>query len=69
MKSLTDVIAEVRMNKAKELLLHSDLPIADIAERTGFTNSSYFYRTFKRCNGVTPNEYRRAQFERGGVGG
>jgi AraC-like DNA-binding protein len=69
MKSLTDVIAEVRMSKAKELLLHSDLPIADIAERTGFTNSSYFYRTFKRCNGVTPNEYRRAQFERGGVGG
>jgi len=69
MKSLTDVIAEVRMNKAKELLLHSNLPIADIAERTGFTNSSYFYRTFKRCNGVTPNEYRRAQFEKGGVGG
>jgi len=69
MKSLTDVIAEVRMNKAKELLLHSDLPIADIAERTGFTNSSYFYRTFKRTNGVTPNEYRRAQVEKGGVGG
>ncbi|MFS0870199.1 helix-turn-helix domain-containing protein [Paenibacillus xylanilyticus] len=32
-----------------------------MAEKTGFTNSSYFYRMFKKFNGVTPNDYRRKE--------
>ncbi len=57
--SLTDVISDFRMSRAKAWLLDSDYSIADIAERTGFTSSSYFYRMFKRATGVTPNDYRR----------
>jgi AraC-like DNA-binding protein len=45
--ALTDVIQDVRMNKSKELLKESNLSVADIAEKTGFTSSSYFYRLLK----------------------
>ncbi len=63
LKALTDVISEVRMLKAKELLLHTELSISEVAEKTGFTNSSYFYRMFKKTNGVTPNDYRRMSLD------
>lgn len=59
LNAITDVIQEMRMTKAKHLLLHTVDSVADIAEKTGFTNSSYFYRMFKKVNGVTPNDYRR----------
>ncbi|WP_332089597.1 AraC family transcriptional regulator [Paenibacillus sp. GYB003] len=57
--ALSDVIQEVRMAKSKQLLLESDYSVADIAKRTGFTNSSYFYRMFKKSNGVTPSDFRK----------
>ncbi|MEF3307808.1 AraC family transcriptional regulator [Paenibacillus sp. GYB004] len=57
--TLTDAIQEVRMNQSKQLLLESDYSVADIAKLTGFTNSSYFYRMFKKSNGVTPSDFRK----------
>jgi len=33
--------------------------VAEIAERIGYTNPSYFYRMFKKHYGVTPTDYRR----------
>ncbi|WP_181438812.1 helix-turn-helix domain-containing protein [Paenibacillus sambharensis] len=58
--SIVDRINYVRIGKAKELLTDSELPITDIAERTGYSNSSYFHRIFKKINGVTPAEFRKA---------
>ncbi|WP_312875671.1 AraC family transcriptional regulator [Paenibacillus planticolens] len=65
MNAVVDVINNMRMNRAKDLLKHSDLPIADIAERIGYTNSSYFYRMFKKNYGVTPTDYRKTGLEPG----
>ncbi|MFD0692548.1 helix-turn-helix domain-containing protein [Paenibacillus sp. GCM10027628] len=64
--ALTDVIHDVRMNKSKELLLHSSLSVAEIAEKTGFTSDSYFYRKFKKHNGITPNDFRRQYTQNSG---
>ncbi|MFE6078075.1 AraC family transcriptional regulator [Paenibacillus sp. NPDC057886] len=61
LKGLTDVINETRIAKAQYLLIETENSVADIAEQTGFTNSSYFYRMFKKFNGVTPNDYRRKE--------
>ncbi|MDD9266078.1 AraC family transcriptional regulator [Paenibacillus sp. GCM10023248] len=61
MNAVVDVINTMRMERAKDLLKHSDLPIADIAERIGYTNSSYFYRMFKKNFGVTPTDYRKSE--------
>jgi two-component system response regulator YesN len=59
MKTVVDVINAKRMDRAKDLLKQSDLSISDIAERIGYTNSSYFYRMFKKNFGVTPTDYRK----------
>lgn len=57
-KSIPDYINKVRMEKAGELLVSTSYPIDVIAEQTGFTNSPYFYKVFKKYHGVTPHEYR-----------
>lgn len=59
--ALPDVIQDTRMNMAKKLLIETEYPVADIAEKTGYTSSSYFYRMFKKNNGVTPNDFRKRQ--------
>lgn len=47
-----------RLNSAKELLLNSSLSISDIAQQTGFSDSNYFSRYFKRITGYTPTEFK-----------
>lgn len=59
MVALTDLIQDVRMNKSKELLINTSLSVAEIAEKTGFTSDSYFYRKFKKYNSITPNDFRK----------
>ncbi|MEK8132838.1 helix-turn-helix domain-containing protein [Paenibacillus filicis] len=57
--TILNYIIEVRMDKARELLLTTDLPVGDTAEKTGFSNSPYFYKVFKKMNGVTPADFRK----------
>ncbi len=58
--TIVDMINNVRIDKAKELLTSTEEPVSEIAERTGYTNSSYFHRIFKKTTGVTPSEFRKA---------
>jgi YesN/AraC family two-component response regulator len=52
-------LREVRMRLARQLLVTTKLPIAEIAVRAGFREASYFDRFFKREHGMTPAEFRR----------
>ncbi|MCZ8523423.1 MULTISPECIES: AraC family transcriptional regulator [Paenibacillus] len=61
--AIVDVINTTRMEHAKRLLLETDLPVAEIAERIGYTSSSYLYRMFKKNFGVTPTDFRKAQLQ------
>lgn len=61
MTTILDKIVKVRMEKAKELLLETKYSITHISEETGYTNSSYFYKTFKKFYGTTPNDFRRSR--------
>lgn len=58
-QTILGYIQEVRMTKVRELLEQSDNSVGDIAESAGFSNNPYFYKAFKKHNGVTPAEYRR----------
>lgn len=58
-QTILGYIQEVRMNKVRELLIQSDCSIGEIAEQTGFANNPYFFKAFKKYNGVTPAEYRK----------
>jgi AraC-like DNA-binding protein len=52
-------LVKLRIEKAKELLEHSTLPITDIAADVGYDDPSYFARLFQKQVGVTPSQYRR----------
>ncbi|SOE06435.1 AraC-type DNA-binding protein [Variovorax sp. YR752] len=49
---------ELRRDAAIECLLHTPLPLLDIANRVGFSEASTFHRAFKQWTGVAPGEYR-----------
>lgn len=52
-------IAAQRLDRARELLRATDLPLADVAARCGYANPSHFSHRFRESVGVTPNVYRR----------
>ena len=56
----TNYIIERRLERAKELMQETDLPIADIALRSGFSSQSHFTTSFRRFVGVTPSSFRHA---------
>ena len=53
------VVNTVRVDKAKQLLASSSLPVTDIAYRIGFHDANYFSRQFKKSTGVTPGDFRK----------
>ncbi|QHW34703.1 response regulator [Paenibacillus rhizovicinus] len=57
--SFTEYVNRIRLEKAKELLLNTNLKSYEIAQRVGFADDSYFSRAFKKHTGVRPNGFRR----------
>lgn len=60
-KSISEYLTEIRIEKAKELLVNSTLSVGAISEKVGFINSSYFFTIFKKATGITPSEYKTKQ--------
>ena len=56
--TLRQYIIAYRLKQAKRLLELSDKSAAEIAAECGFTDASYFAKTFKSAFGITPKEYR-----------
>jgi AraC family transcriptional regulator len=51
-------LLKFRVERAKELLAGSQLPLAEVGLRTGFSHQSHFSRLFRRYTGTTPQTYR-----------
>ena len=47
-----------RVERAKALLAESQMPLAEVGLRTGFSHQSHFTRLFRRFTGTTPQSYR-----------
>ena len=56
--TLHQYVIGYRIKYALSLLRYTDKSIADIADETGFTDASYFTKSFKAQFGMTPKEYR-----------
>ena len=56
--TLHQYVIAYRIKYAMSLLRYTDKAIADIADETGFTDASYFTKSFKAQFGMTPKEYR-----------
>jgi two-component system response regulator YesN len=52
-------IKTYRLNRAKELLIGSDLKLFEIAAQIGYQDAKYFGRVFKEAEGILPMEYRK----------
>lgn len=52
-------VTRSRIEKAQQLLKHSDLAVAEIARRVGLPNASNFARVSREHVGMTPSLYRR----------
>ena len=52
-------LTNIRMEKAKKLLLTTALSIADISAQCGYGDYRVFTKVFKKSEGITPSQYRR----------
>lgn len=57
------VLHQVRIRKAKRLLLETDLSFQEIANLTGYSYQSYFNMKFKKYEGCTPSVYRSSNWQ------
>ena len=58
--TVTDYINKTRVQRSEELLGKKNLSMQAIAEQCGFSDANYFTRTFKKINGLSPNEFRKS---------
>lgn len=58
-QSPSDYLIQFRMNKASELLIHTELTLQDIAINVGYQDGYYFSRMFKKYMGLSPIRYRQ----------
>lgn len=56
--SFSEYLNSTKNMKAKDLILNTNMKINDIAKAVGYSDTSYFYRKFKKCYGVCPSTLR-----------
>lgn len=62
-KTFKKLVSEVRVKKAYELIVNSNISIRDIAKDVGYSNRSYFYMKFEEYYGTTPTSFRSEKAE------
>ena len=56
--SFAQYLSNTKNGIAKDLILNTNMKINDIAKEVGYPDTSYFYRKFKQCYGVSPASLR-----------
>lgn len=59
--SYTDLLARMRVDKSRELLIRTDKSLIQICLDCGFSDPSYFTKVFRKYTGHNPGEYRRTR--------
>lgn len=54
----TEVVNRARIDRAKQLLATSPMPVTAVGQRCGFGTTSHFYKVFRRVTGTTPGAFR-----------
>jgi AraC-like DNA-binding protein len=62
-QTISQFIREIRLKKAKELLLNQDLTVSEISYRVGFGSPTYFNKCFHEYFGYPPGEARNHEFQ------
>jgi two-component system response regulator YesN len=61
--NLSEYLSRLRIRQAKLLLLNPRLRLQQVAEMVGYHDEKYFGKVFKKLEGMTPGEYRKARTE------
>lgn len=56
--SFPNYVNNYRIERAKELLLESNLKTTQIAKKIGYIDTNYFYRIFKKYTNLSPTDYK-----------
>ena len=65
--SFRSYVAEVRMQRALELLQDGAMPVRDVASSVGYRQPAQFAKTFRRHHGAPPSSFRGASVAGGGL--
>jgi len=57
-KTPYEYLSEIRISKAKSLLLNTCLPVTEISDYIGYNNLSHFSLAFKKATGLNPQNFR-----------
>jgi two-component system response regulator YesN len=57
--TIPEYILKERIKLARQLLIHSELPVSAVAMATGYSNFSHFAKLFKAQSGLSPIEFRQ----------
>lgn len=58
--NFSEYVTRSRLQKAKNLLIVSNLSVGEIAENVGYSTAKYFIKLFKEYEGQTPSKYRKS---------
>ncbi len=58
--NFSDYVAQLRIQRAKELLRDDSMSIQEIAEIVGYNDYFYFTKVFKKVQGISPSKYRKS---------
>ncbi|AOT71347.1 response regulator transcription factor [Geosporobacter ferrireducens] len=59
----SNYVTNLKIEKAKELLLETDMPVLNISLELSYNEPNYFCRVFKKIVGMTPMEYRASKLQ------
>lgn len=63
-QSFTQLLQDMRLKRAAELLCHTELAVTEIVMQVGYRNMGHFYELFTAKYGATPAVYRRHMLEK-----
>lgn len=58
--STSEFIKQIRLEKAKQLLVETSQPINEIAYKVGYSDANYFSRSFSKIYGIPPSQCRQS---------
>jgi len=63
--AFSEYVTRLRIQRAKQLLAETRLPVGEIGERVGYKTDKYFIKVFKDQEGVSPSRYRNGTLQDG----
>ena len=57
--NFVNYMKEIRISKARELLITTGKKVAEIGYAVGYENEKHFMKVFKGVTGISPTEYRK----------